>query len=166
MRKPKFEIMTGALPAENNHFSTLIYYEAGEEVRYYELKYRYHGRHRPSAIFESFWNRMIRPVSSPADALTWRARRTLKRSGIKPLELKYMTTAVMEAQDNRPARYRHIVGLKLSSQDFEKLRHKGMLRELFRGDASDKEAQRDALFGLTPLLLRVAKAEAAKADAA
>lgn len=154
MGKPHFEILSGKLPAGNHHFSILVFDQVDEEAQYYELKPKYFGRYPASTIFKRLWNYFIRPTMSVSAAVTWRATKMLLRSRIKPSEVKYMTTVVMPAITSRPARYRHVAGVKLSDEDFQILKRAGMLRELYRGDASDNAAMRDSMFGLLPIAAR------------
>ncbi len=154
-----FTLLSGKLPAGNHQFSTVIFREGDDEAHYYELKYRFHGRYKSSPLFNQVWERMIRPLKSVGEAVTWRTRKVLKRANIVPLEVKYMTTAVIPAEGTKPARTRHITAVKLEANDFFRLERDGMLRLLYRGVATKHDKIRDSLFDLTPLLNRPKRRE-------
>lgn len=148
----RFEILKGRLPAGYHHFTILVCEQsANDEVRYFELKPKYFGKHSAKPAFKLYWSHVVRVAVDVSLAVTWRAKKILARAHIKPLEAKYMTTAVMLSKDNSTIRYRHVVGVKLTSMDLNRLKSEGMLRELYRGDASAKDKLRDALFGILPI---------------
>jgi hypothetical protein len=120
----------------SHDFSYVVCCEAGDGEKYYELKPSYHHQYRSNAVFRRWWRSVVRRLFDAPDALTKRARRVIGRSGIKPAEVKYMTTVnryVHQDPNLRDEgvlrRQRHIIGLQLSWPDFDALLHQGHLRE-------------------------------------
>lgn len=155
MTEPVLQVLGGNLSPGNHHFSIVVYRSHNNEERYYELKPKYHGQHPSSKFFKVLWDWFVRPTHNVSAAVIWRAKKVLARSNIAPLESKYMTTAVMSSTKTRPSRFRHVVGVKLTDGDFQSLKQSGMLRELYRGDASKKDHIRDTILGISPLAARV-----------
>lgn len=143
----KLERIAGKLPDAKHQFSTLIF----NEGKYYEIKPAYHKKYRSTATYKKLWQLRRQLTSLASDILIAHALSVLRRSKVRPVDCKYMTTAILHHNH-----LRHVCVVKLHGGDFAKLWSQGFLRYLHQSDEamSQGEQIRQMIYGLLPFTLR------------
>ncbi len=137
------------------HFSYAVCV-AGDDEKYYELKPNYHKDHPATVIFHQWW-RVVRRMLPISDWLERRTRNTFGRAGIKPLGVRYFITfqysKQIEGRDTL-TRQRHLVGVRVSPYDFERLRSSNYLRDtsFSKKNLESSDLKPEHIYDFIPLL--------------
>ncbi len=120
--------LEGILDARGSqHFSYLIYRRVGKDEKYYELKPNYHDKYRAGLLFNEWWKRAVRR-DDISDALVKRAYNILMRSSVRTTDARYLTT-IHRYVDGVLKSQRHVIGLRITDEDFDRLNSERYLRE-------------------------------------
>ena len=116
------KLMKGVL----HYFSYVVYCEVGGDKKYYKLRPLYFKEHKPKPLFRQWWAVIRRQdIDKLSDSL---ARNIFKRAVIRPIQVKYMTTA-SRTVDGVLKRQQHVIGVRLNESDFRFLEEGGYLGE-------------------------------------
>jgi hypothetical protein len=150
-------ITEAQLPSMPHYFSTLVFREGAGEIEYYELNAKFHGAYRSSWRFKKHWEQVTRRLNTPRDAVWLRTRAVLWRAHIRAENFRPLAVVHLLNKEGTVYAMRHVSGVTVSDSAFDMLlQNKQIRRVSTKDDGSPKEKIRAVIFGLAPLIARVA----------